>query len=184
MVVAIVVTLSTIYVAQLVHQVMNDGLNDGYQATQQIIYFARKALETDLANTRIDPNNPQQVNDFIEESLQTDPGVNDLMQSDIGYSPIISDAAVVGPDGKAILHSDPGLVGKQLSQRPDLRQLASARFWMQLRAVYGPVRTYVVNVPLDRDGKPFGSVQVGISSVFLKFALQKQLNRALAFSAI
>lgn len=184
MVVAIVVTLSTIYVAQLVHQVMNDGLNDGYQATQQIIYFARKALETDLANTRIDPSNAQQVNDFIEESLQTDPGVNDLMQSDIGYSPIISDAAVVGPDGKAILHSDSSLVGQQLSQRPDLRQLAAARFWTQLRAVYGPIRTYVVKVPLDRDGKPFGSVQVGISSVFLKIALQKQLNRALGFSAI
>jgi hypothetical protein len=29
MVVAIVVTLSTIYVAQLVHQVINDGLTDG-----------------------------------------------------------------------------------------------------------------------------------------------------------
>jgi signal transduction histidine kinase len=39
-------------------------------------------------------------------------------------------------------------------------------------------------VPLDRDKHPFGSVQVGISSVFLKNTLQKLLTPALGFSGI
>src|SRR5437868_11115234 len=85
MVVAIVVTLSTIYVAQLVHQVVNAGLNDGDLAVRQIIHLSRQALETDISSTRIDPNNLQQVNDFIEESLQQDPGVNSVIESIIGY---------------------------------------------------------------------------------------------------
>ena len=184
MVVAIVMTLSTIYVAQLVHQVINDGVSAGDLAAQQIIHQARNALETDISSTRIDPDNTQQVNEFIEETLQTDPGVITLMESQIGFSPIISDVAVIGPDGKAILHSDTDMIGKQVPARPDLHDLANARFWRQLQVVYGPVRTYVIKIPLDRDKKPFGSAQVGISSVFLKTALQKHLINALGFSGI
>src|SRR4029077_8895193 len=133
MVVAIVVTLSTIYVAQQVHQVINHGVSDGDLAVRQIIHLSRQALETDLSSTRIDPNNAQQVNEFIEEALQTDPGVNSVIESIIGYSATISDAAVVGPDGRAILHSDAERVGKPVPARPDLHDLAAARFWNQLR---------------------------------------------------
>jgi signal transduction histidine kinase len=184
MVMAIVVTLSIIYVAQLVHQVINDGVTEGDFAVNQIIYFSRQALETDLSSTRIDPNNVQQVNAFVEESLQTDPGVNVAIESQIGYSHIISDAAIVGPDGKAILHSDADMIGKPVAPRPDMHQLASASFWQQLRVVYGPIRTYVIKVPLDRDNRPFGSAQVGISSVFLGTTLQPHLNQALIFSSL
>jgi signal transduction histidine kinase len=183
MVVAIVVTLSTLYVAQLVHQVVNDGVGKGELAVRQIIHFSRDALEIDLNSTRIDPSNTQQINEFIEESLQTDPGLNNLMESLIGYSPLISDAAVVGPDGRAIVHSEAEMIGKVVPDRPDLHDLAAASFSQQLRVVYGPIRTYVIKVPLDRNGKPFGAAEIGISSVFLKSNLQDPLMHALASSA-
>ena len=184
MVVAIVVTLSTIYVAQLVHQVVNEGVSDGDLAVRQIIHQSRQALEIDLSSTRIDVNDPQQVNAFVEESLQTDPGVNGLIESLLGYSLIISDAEIVGPDGKAILHSDANLIGKPVPWRPDMRELAASSFWRQLRVVYGPIRSYVVKVPLERDNRPFGSAQVGISSVFLQNTLQPHLMHALTFSSL
>jgi len=183
MVAAIVVTLSTIHVAQLVRKVINDGVDEGDEAVHQIIHLSRDALEVDLSSTRIDPNNAAQVNEFIEESLQTDPGLNALMESLIGYSPIISDAAVVGPDGRAIVHSEAEMIGKAVPNRPDLHALASASFSQQLRVVYGPIRTYVIKVPLDRNGKPFGAAEVGISSVFLKSNLQDPLMNALWSSA-
>ena len=184
MVVAIVVTLSTIYVAQLVHYVVNEGVNDGDVAVHQIIHLSRDALDKDLNTTRIDPADPRQVNDFIEESLQMDAGVNSLLESLIGYWPILSDAAVVGPDGRAILHSEAAMVGKVVPDRPDLRDLAKARFWEQLRVVNGPIRTYAITIPLERNNQPFGSAQVGISSVFLKNTLQPHLANALGFSFI
>src|SRR5690348_2963096 len=115
MVVAVVITLSTIYVAQLVHHVINDGVDDGEYATNQIVHFTRDALDRDLKDlntTRIDPSDTKQINEFIEESLQMDGGLNDLLEAQIGYSKIISDASVVGPDGRAILHSDFLQVGK------------------------------------------------------------------------
>src|SRR5690349_15746513 len=104
MVVAVVVTLSTIYVAQLVHRVINDGVTKGEIAVNQIVHFTRDAIDRDLNTTRIDPANPKEVNDFVEESLQMDGGLNSLLESLIGYDAIISDASVVGPDGRAILH--------------------------------------------------------------------------------
>src|SRR6185503_5288671 len=114
----------------------------------------------------------------------TDPGVNGEIESLIGYSPIISDASVVGPDGRAIVHSNPEMVGKLVPTRPNFGDLAGTRFWHQLELVYGPIRTYVVKIPLDRDNSPFGSVQIGVSTVFLKNTLQRHLSRALVFSAI
>jgi len=184
MVVAVVITLSTIYVAQLVHHVINDGVNDGEFAVHQIVHFTRGAIDRDLNTTRVDPANLNEVNDFIEESLQMDGGLNDLLESIIGYSAIISDASVIGPDGRAILHSDFLLVGKPVPDRPDLHDLAKARFWRQLQVVYGPIKTYAIKVPLDRNNQPFGSAQVGISSVFIQTTLQQSLSHALTFSAV
>ena len=184
MVVAIVVTLATISVAQLVHHVINHAVESGELAANELIHLSRSALEVDLSNSRIDPNNIQQVNEFIEETLQEDPGSNEFLEGLVGYSSIVSDAALVGPEGRAIEHSETEMIGKPVPARPDLHDLARARFSDQLRAIYGPIRTYVIKVPLDRDHKPFGSVQIGISSVFLKTTLQKDLNRALTFSAI
>ena len=184
MVVAIVVTLSTIYVAQTVHLVVDHGLSQSKQAADQIIHLSRLALETDINSTRIDPNNPQEVNAWVEESLQTDPGVNGEIESLIGYSPIISDASVVGPDGRAIVHSNPEMVGKLVPTRPNFQDLANAKFWRQLQLVYGPIQTYVVKIALERDTHPFGSVQVGVSTVFLKGALRDPLRNALIFSAV
>ena len=180
MVVAIVVTLSTIYVAQTVHLVVNQAWSQSDQAAHQVIHLARLALETDINSTRIDPNNPQEVNDWVEESLQTDPGVNGEIESLIGFSPIISDASVVGSDGRAIVHSNPEMVGKLVPTRPNLLDLANAKFWHQIKMVYGPIQTYVVKISLERDQRPFGSVQVGVSTVFLKTTLQKPLSRALS----
>jgi signal transduction histidine kinase len=184
MVVAIVVTLSTIYVTQLVHQVVNDAAADGELAARQIIHTSRDALQTDLSTAKVDVNNPEAVNAFIQRTLRDDPGLNSLLESIIGYSPIIGDAEIVDTRGVAILHSDASQIGKAVPVRPDLGTLSRERFWKQLRAVYGPVQTYVIKVPIERDRRAFGSVQIGISSVFLKNTLQPHLAHALAFSTV
>ncbi|HEU5234677.1 MAG TPA: ATP-binding protein [Terriglobales bacterium] len=184
MVVAIVVTLSTIYVAQIVHQVVNDTFGDAKVSAWEIEHLSKLAEETDINSTRIDPSNTQQVNEWVEETLQTDPGVNGEIESLIGYNLLISDACVVGPDGRAVVHSNPDSVGKLVPTRPNLEDLKNAHFWRQLRLIYGPIDTYVYKIPLDLDSRPWGSVQVGVSTVFLKNTLQPYLSHALEFSAV
>src|ERR1039458_4296683 len=55
---------------------------------------AREASPVDLSSAFIDANDPAQVNAVLDEALRTDSGLNTLLQSIVGYSPTIADAAI------------------------------------------------------------------------------------------
>jgi PAS domain S-box-containing protein len=134
----------------------------------------------------VDTNNRQSVRAATEEILQTDPGLNSLMQSIVGYSRPIYDAAIADPEGHALLHTDPTFALKRtsLDNRENFRVVRDGTFRQQLAVVYGPPKVYEISLPIERNGAPFGSVRVGISTVFLKNELRPQISHALALSGI
>lgn len=184
MVVALVITLSWIYVSQLVRQRIQQSYEGADFVAHQVLGSARQALEIDLESTKIDMTDPKQVHAIVEEILQADPGLSSLLQSVVGYSPTIYDVAIVGDDGRALVHTDATLIDKQMPPRSDLAQLRDGRFLDQVDAVYGPPRVYEVRLPVQQNGTPFGVIRVGVSTVFLKGELQPQLNRALLYSSV
>src|SRR6202023_3995512 len=103
MVLGIVATISTLYVSEVVHQRGQRTASDGELAAQEISSVARGALAADLSNTRLDLNDPKQMDAAMEEILQTDLGVNSLMQSILSYSPTIQDAAITNASGRILL---------------------------------------------------------------------------------
>jgi PAS domain S-box-containing protein len=186
MVLAVVTAFSTIYISQLVRQRINETFNDADFVAHQIFHGTRQALELDFSSTRLDPKNRTAMQAALEETLQTDPGLNSLLQSIVGYSPTIYDVAIADAQGHPLLHSDPELPTKTsvLPQREDFRNVRDGGFRRQLAIVYGEPRVYEITLPLERDGSPFGTIRVGISTVFLKGELAPLLNRAIAFSGI
>ena len=50
--------------------------------------------------------------------------------------------------------------------------------------VYNPPTVYDVRIPLQLDGARFGSIRVGVSTVFLKNELTPRLQQAVIFSSI
>ena len=184
MVVALVATLSTIYVSQLVHQRVEETYQGAEFVGHEIFHATREALEVDLRNTRIDLSDPQAVHAAVEETLATDPGLNSLLQSVIGYAPTIYDVAIVDVEGRALLHTDSDKIGKPIPARDDFAPVRDGDIRQQLKVVYGGARVYEIRIPLERDGKPFGAIRIGISTVFLKNSLQPQLRTALMFSGI
>src|SRR5438876_11368150 len=181
MVTAVVVAFATIFIFQLVHQRLSDTFENGDFVAPHIYDATRQSLEMDLSSTRVDMQDPQAVRDAYEEILQTDPGLNSLLQSIVGYSKPIYDVAVADAQGRALLHTDPNVSLKHqvLRARQDFRQVANGGFRRQLEVVYGPPQLYEIRVPLQRGGLPFGSVRVGISTIFLRSELRPQLDRAL-----
>src|SRR5215510_12746616 len=107
MAMALVLAFSSVYVLQIVRQRIQDTYANGDFIAHQIFFATHEALETDLNSTKINAANPQSVRAATEEILQTDSGLNSLMQSIVGYSPTIYDAAIADPDGRALLHTDP-----------------------------------------------------------------------------
>jgi len=182
MVVAIVTTLSTIYVIHVVGQSIQKTFDDGYFIANEIFSVSRDALEVDLSSARIDLNNPKQVNAAVAEVLQTDAGVNALLESVVGYSPTIFDAAITDTDGRALLHSNGSLLGQRVAQRESFSSVLNGGIRRQLEVVYGPASVYDVRFPLVRNGQPFGEIRVGVSTVLLKGELQPILNQAILFS--
>jgi signal transduction histidine kinase len=184
MVVALVATLSYIYVAQILRQRVTEAYASGDFTAHQIYHGAREALELDLSNARVDPDDEKAVESVIEDSLQTDPGLNSLLQSIVGYSPTIYDAAITDTSRRALLHTDSEAQGKPVPQRPDFDRVVKGGFREQMRIVFGKPRVFEVRLPLNRAGKPFGVIRVGLSTVFLKSELQPQITHALEFTGI
>lgn len=184
MVLALVSILSYVYLSQLLRQRISEAYDDGDFIAHQIYQVSRDALEVDLSNAKIDENNPDDLRKFIENSLQTDSGLNSLIQSVVGYSPSIYEVAISDVHGNALLHSVSDLQGKPLPKRPPFLNLKNASFWRQVKVVYGKPEVYDVTLPLQRGGLPFGEVRVSLQTLFLKNELEPQFNRALTFAGI
>src|ERR1700685_2804899 len=166
--VTVVVSFSSyIYVSQILRQQVLNARDTAYHLTSQIAYLANDAAP-DPASTPVNTNDPAAVRRFIAYYLSTDSDLNALVESVVGNWPTVYDAAVVEADGKAILHSNPDLIGKPVAERPDFQHLQDARFQDQLRMLYHPPTVYEVRMPLQLNGAAFGSVRLGVSPVFLK----------------
>ena len=184
MVFALVAAFSYLYVWHVVRQRTAEAYDNAAFVAKEIRESARETSQIDLSSTFVNTNDPKQVEAVLDQALQTDPGLNTLLQSIVGYSPTISDAAITDVNGRAIVHTDPSAIGTQMEPREDFQNVRNGSFRRQLDVVYGAPRVYDVYLPIQREGQPFGDIRIGISTVLLKSEVKPQLTRALFFSAI
>ncbi len=180
---ALVVGFSWIYLSQLLRQRLLWADETASQLTNELEYAASKAVP-DLTSTRVATENPKAMRAAISSYLQTDANLNDMLESVVDYSRIIYDAAIIDPNGVAILDTDPALNGKPVPERPRLAELRDAGFRRQLRMLYSASTVYDVSIGLELDGQAFGSVRVGVSTVFLRNELTPKLQQAGFFSVL
>jgi len=183
MVAALVSGFSYIYIQQVLRQQIANAHETASYVAAQLAGLADHAAP-DLTSTRVNTNNPEAVRRAIVYYLSTDTDLNAIVESVVGTFPDVYDVSIVDANGKAILHSNPDLIGKQIAERPDFQLLRDAHFRRQLRMIYNPPTVYQVRLPLELGGAPFGSIHVGISTVFLKNELTPLLQRAVVFSGI
>ena len=182
MVAVLVSAFSYIYISELLRQRINSASDSAQHLTSNLAFLAINEAP-DLSSTRVDTNNPEAVRKTIAYYLGTDRALNGFLESIVGSWPDVYDATIVDADGKAILHTNPDLIGRVIPDRPGFQRVQSAKFREQLRMVYNPASVYDVRIPLSLDGAPFGSIRVGVSTVFLKNELTPPLQHAVIFSA-
>src|ERR1700719_173444 len=144
----LVVGFSWVYLSQLLRQRLLWADETASQLTNQLQYAASKAVP-DLTSTRVNTNNPKAMRAAITNFLQTDTNRNDMLESVVGNSRIIYDAAIVNSLGVAILDTNPSLNGKPVPSRAPLSVLHDAGFRRQLRMLYGPASVYDVRIALE-----------------------------------
>jgi PAS domain S-box-containing protein len=183
MVAAIVTGGSYLYISQILRQGINSAHDTAAFLTSQLAFLASNAAP-DLSSTRIDTSNPEALRRGVAYYLGTDRDLNTMLESVVGSWPTIYDAAILDAGGKALLDTDPNLVGKKIEDRLDFSLLQNAGFRQKLRLVYRAPTVYDVHIPLLLNGERFGSIHVGVSTVFLRNELTPRLQRALTLSAV
>jgi PAS domain S-box-containing protein len=184
MVVAIVATLSTLYISEVVHQRIQEVSSIADVIKVHMFAVARPAFAVDLSSTKIDLNDPQKVEAAMQDLLQSDPVVTSLLDSVTGDSLNIYDACIVDASGMALLHTNPALQNTIVPPREDFANLLNGDVRRYYKLIYGPTETYDVRLPLinNATGKPFGEVRVGVNTTLLKSTLKPEINKALLFS--
>jgi len=183
MVAALVCSFSYIYISYILRQKIAYTHDTAASLESQIAYIAAQAAIPDLADTRVDTNNPAKVRRAITDYLATNLDLNTILESVVGW-PMIYDAAIVDTDGKAILHTNAKLIEKTVPIRPDFQIVQDAKFRRQLRLIYHPPTLYDVSMPLKLNGQDFGSIRLGVSTTFLKSEITPRLQHAVIFSGI
>ena len=183
MVALLVCSFSYIYISQILRQRVAYAHDAAANLDAQLAYLASKAIP-DLADTKIDTRNPAKVRRAIADYMATNLDLNTLLETVVTDWPMIQDGAIIDSDGKAILHTRVEMIGMPVVPRPDFQELQSAKFRRQLRMVYRQPTVYDVSMPLLLNNEAFGSIRLGVSTVFLKNEITPRLTHAVIFSGI
>ncbi len=181
MVTIMVSAFSYLYISQILRLRIANAMETASSLTHQLAYAAGNAVP-DFSSTSVDTSDPAAVGRAVADYVQTDVDLNNLLQSDPGDWRFIYDVAIVDTNGKALLHTNASMVGKIVPKRPDFQQVVGARFRQQIRLVFSPAAVYDVSYPLELNNAPFGTIRIGVQTVFLKSEVAARLMKALYIS--
>jgi signal transduction histidine kinase len=181
MVTAMVSAFSYLYISQILRLRIANAYETATSLTHQLAYAAGNAIP-DFSSTAVDTSNPAALSRALADYVQTDVDLNNLLQSDPGDWRYIYDVSIVDVNGKALLHTNASLLGKIVPPRPDFQQVVRARFREQIRLVFSPAAVYEVTYPLELNGAPFGTIRIGVQTIFLKSEVAARLMKALYIS--
>ncbi len=181
MVMAMVSAFSYLYISQILRLRIANAYETATSLTHQLAYAAGNAVP-DFSSTSINTNDPAAISRAVTDYIQTDVDLNNLLQSDPGDWRFIYDVAIVDTNGKALLHTNASLVGKIVLPRTDFQRIVTARFREQIKLVFSPAAVYDVSYPLELNGAPFGTIRIGVQTVFLKSEVEARLMKALYIS--
>jgi nitrogen-specific signal transduction histidine kinase len=184
LVLLVVLAISALYLASLTRQALAEAGDKGQYVASEMYHQARRVLAQSRIPAGTNPFDTQALRGFVQERLSSDPGVNSVIESAIGYSPTIYYVTITDADRRVMVHSDHQLIGQRFVPAPPYHDLMRASLSRQLRVIYGRPRIYELRLPLDLGGSPLGDIRVGVSTLFLRNQITPELNRALGLSLL
>jgi signal transduction histidine kinase len=169
-----VVLLSGWFVASLAYVLLNESRVRAEGLTKTIYQRAFSVVTegNDPALPRVDP----------VQRLQSDSGLQSILESGAAYFKNVLYASIVNPSGQILADSDVSRIGQTLEPADDLVKLIDTQGAVaQLRAIYTPGgKTFEVSYPLLLGTEDFGSIRIGISTLLIRADFEKELTTPLA----
>ncbi|HOC17602.1 MAG TPA: ATP-binding protein [Vicinamibacterales bacterium] len=118
------------------------------------------------------------------EALRQDGGLRSILESS-AYSKSVVYAAIVDPDGVAVVHSVPDRQGKPLAPAGGLDEVLALPRRQQVARVYSSESlTLEVGQPLRLGTRDFGAIRVGVSTLLIRQELWEALKPAMVTALI
>jgi len=179
LVLAVVTTVSGLYIARLTRQVLRQADDRARFVAQEIFLACQNAL-TDAAERGEAPasSSPADMRAYVTRAFDGSSTLNALIESAVGYSPTIYEVTISDRNAIVLVSSDAALRGQKIPARPAVASLVRAGFFQQLRTLYGPPQVYEDGLPFNIGAGPFGDIRVGLSSALIRDEISPSLRSA------
>jgi PAS domain S-box-containing protein len=181
----LVSAISWLYLSRSLQQNVDQNYASTDIIAHQVLFATRQAIEAGVRDKTIDPTAaPSEIRAEMAETLRADAALGALMESVISYSPTVFDITITDSADRTLMSTDPVMGDGPLPYRP---RYASLRFRSPLKiveVVTGRPRVYDVPLELQRNGKPFATVHVGIRTSFLLEVFRPRLLEAFTLSGV
>ncbi|MEG9437218.1 PAS domain-containing protein [Edaphobacter sp. HDX4] len=179
---ALVAVLSILFVGELLRQRIEQTAAANSVLASEVTLMTRQAVETGLrANPPIDLSE-KALRSAVSDALKSYRPLADVMTSIIRYSPTVQDVSVADDRGIIIVSTDPDEVGNPVAHRNSLESVQNGSIAYQRRQVFGSAQVFDSVQPLERNGKPFLAIHVGVRSTFLRNSYEPWLRAAFLFA--
>ncbi len=161
-------TLSLVYVSQLLRTSIQGSYENNRMVADQVRFAVQNALQTGLQDQKIDPGHPEQLHELALAAVRNNQTLQAVLDSVNRYSLTVYDINVADYTGQTLLSTNPLNQDKPLPVRPDYHQILEADPIKLSQIVFGEPQIYDIAVPIERNGQPFVSVHIGVSTTFLR----------------
>jgi signal transduction histidine kinase len=176
--------VSLVYVHQLVKEAVQQSYDTNHMVANQVWLALQRALEAGLRDRTVDPNNPAELRALVTATVQNDPTLKSVLDSVIRYSSTVYDVNIGDSQGMTIKSTNPNNDGKPLPARPNYNQLLKANPFRMMMQAFGQPTVFDIVVPLENNGKPFVTVNVGVHTELLRAVYQPLLHNAIKLMAL
>src|SRR5579863_7754089 len=168
LVLAVVTVVSSLYLGRLMRQTLRQANDTAGFVAQQIYDACGDALK-DAAERGETPASldPADLRTYVRHAFDSSSTLNSLIESDVGISPTIYEITITDANGTVLVSSDASKRDEKVAPRPALSSLVHARFFEQMRELYGPPQIYDFSIGFQLGQQPFGDIRVGLSSALL-----------------
>ena len=165
---AMVMMLSGVFLEELLRQRIDQTVSGNEMLARQVLLMTRQAIEVGLKENPPYDASDQAMAAAVTAGLRAHEPLADTMNAIVRYSPTVQDVSVTDARRVTLVSTDPDMLDRMAVERVSLKSVRDGRVAYQIRQMFGRPHVLDIALPLDRNGKPFVVVHVGVRSSFIR----------------
>ncbi len=184
LVVAVASVLSLLYLDQLLEATINQSYASNLLVAREVRYALQQALEAGLQNQVVHQGDAAELRAMTADAIQNNAGLLTMLNAVNRYSPTVYDINIGDSADHIVLTTGATPEDMPLPMRPKIESLRNGSVWTLLRVAMGPPQVYDLMLPIDRNGKPFVTVHVGVQTSLLRAQYSPWIQAAISLMGL